>query len=430
MIPSEEVTYRLYLRKKGSQRVFYARFIDISSGKIFYTATLDITISGQEPKKYEHTEAERRAFRMLDSPKLLAKLKRARTGTGDYSFVETRRKQSVLEFVHYFWSDESRYLQNRKDRGGTMSEGTLTARRSNIEKYISLYSPFKVLSIADIEIATFDDFKEYLRGLHTSDNIIHTILKQTLIPATSWAQRQGIIDAKFDSKDIAIPVATYNPRGILTISEVDKIIQYSPIGKTERQVRLAALLGHHCGLRRGEIRGLRWLNVHFPERYIFICENYVRYDGMKAPKTKKSNDSNARKVPISNAVNLALLDAFQRRTGDDAGYVLEGDSGDSVKQPVHFNTLEQGYTGLLLSIGISKEQKKERHLTFHGARHFAASYLGERIGISAAMKILGHKTPATFWKYGDKTSDETLDAARNAIDSSENITLIGKTIIE
>jgi len=74
-------------------------------------------------------------------------------------------------------------------------------------------------------------------------------------------------------------------RGILTLDEVKKLLAL------EMTPRLKAVLalGSLAGLRKGEIRGLKWDDVDFEHKALHVRHNWVNdREGLKSPKTKSS----------------------------------------------------------------------------------------------------------------------------------------------
>ena len=68
---------------------------------------------------------------------------------------------------------------------------------------------------------------------------------------------------------------------------------------TDPLSRLAVLLGLLCGMRRGEVRGLKWGD--FDNGFINLTNNFVNVEGLKKPKRGKE-----RTVPYLDIVEKAL----------------------------------------------------------------------------------------------------------------------------
>jgi integrase len=91
---------------------------------------------------------------------------------------------------------------------------------------------------------------------------------------------------------------TPKERGILGPREIEALIR-AP--EADPRMRAAVLLAALAGLRRGELRGLRWGDIDEPRGLVYIRHNSVNFEGNKAPKT-----GSARTVPLHEAAAEAL----------------------------------------------------------------------------------------------------------------------------
>ena len=82
-------------------------------------------------------------------------------------------------------------------------------------------------------------------------------------------------------RDIGKAAESPREKGVLAPSEVAGLIA-API--TDPRHRLAVLLGALCGMRMGEVRGLRWGDIE--DGLIRIRRNWINGEGLKAPKCK------------------------------------------------------------------------------------------------------------------------------------------------
>jgi integrase len=85
-------------------------------------------------------------------------------------------------------------------------------------------------------------------------------------------------------------------KGVLSPDERTKLLNAEP---TDPYSRLAVLLGLLCGMRRGEVRGLKWGDVQ--NGLINLIHNFVNVDGLKKPKRGKE-----RTVPYPAIVEKAF----------------------------------------------------------------------------------------------------------------------------
>ena len=77
--------------------------------------------------------------------------------------------------------------------------------------------------------------------------------------------------------------------------------------------KAAILLALFAGLRRGEIRGLRWGDIDLKTKQIDVQHNFVRFDGDKAPKKDSTGV-----LPLAPEIETILVDLQTLR--DKLGY--------------------------------------------------------------------------------------------------------------
>ncbi|MGA2548357.1 MAG: tyrosine-type recombinase/integrase [Rectinemataceae bacterium] len=154
---------------------------------------------------------------------------------------------------------------------------------------------------------------------------------------------------------------TVKGKGILAPDELGRLIA-APIA--DIRVKAAILLAALCGLRRGEIRGLRWEDVDAAAGILHVVHNFVNAEGSKAPKC-----GSARTVPLPEAVRIAL-EAIHAIASFDAPEDFALASLESRKRPpVSIAFFQYGFPHAPESIGITREDQERRNRTFHGLRH-------------------------------------------------------------
>ena len=162
--------------------------------------------------------------------------------------------------------------------------------------------------------------------------------------------------------------------------------------------RLAWLLALCCGLRRGEICGLRWQDVNFRENVLHIRNQRQRLDNGCLVDREPKSESGIRDIPIPANVLPLLRSARQL-----AGYVVLSSRG----QPFTPSGLDQAHARLLASAGL-------RHVRLHDIRHtMGAVAIRQQVPIKTLQVLLGHShysTTADIYAHVD------LSAARCAID--------------
>lgn len=154
---------------------------------------------------------------------------------------------------------------------------------------------------------------------------------------------------------------------------------------------LAWVLGLCCGLRRGEILGLKWADIDFTASTMHIQRQRIRVDG-RILETPPKSDSSNRVIPLAEQVREQLRRS--RRIG--AEYVLE-----IAGKPLTDKALEHALDMAIDRAGI-------RRITLHGMRHtMAATAASNGIPIKVLQTIMGHAqytTTADIYAHVDRSA--------------------------
>jgi integrase len=195
------------------------------------------------------------------------------------------------------------------------------------------------------------------------------------------------------------------------------------------RMKTIVLLSELAALRRGEIRALRWVNVDFDKKRIYVLENFVYLDGLKKPKQDSKGV-----VPMTDELCAILLEL--KRVATFLGYNQNDDFVIfNAKRgiPVAESTIIRSFHRALALIGIeddftAKKEKRPphsgsqqaRYLVLHSGRHGAATRLAEVIGHQNAARITRHKNPQVFMGYADHDTEEAMENARKALSIVKN----------
>jgi integrase len=163
---------------------------------------------------------------------------------------------------------------------------------------------------------------------------------------------------------------------------------------------IPVLLAGMCGLRRGEVLGLRWSDINFENKTISVEQTAVVADRQIIFKTPKSNSS-SRTFMIPDVI-IPVLEKYR-----GIGLVCT----DSKGNPVNGGTFSKRFAEML------KENKLE-HLRFHDLRHFNATMM-LKYGISdtEAANRLGHSDPSITRKIYQHVLSEMDKTAASKLNS-------------
>lgn len=137
----------------------------------------------------------------------------------------------------------------------------------------------------------------------------------------------------------------------------------------------------HTGLRRSEMYGLDWADVDLGRRFV---------------RVRRGKNGECRYARL-NAVALRAFTKLQE-SGDEAGPVFRGRSGDALKSARHW------FEDALKEAGIED-------FRWHDLRHTFASRLAMAgASIRAIQEALGHKSIAMTVRYSHLSPDFIQDA--------------------
>lgn len=190
----------------------------------------------------------------------------------------------------------------------------------------------------------------------------------------------------------------------------------------EELKRLYALLEGHwlelptkmagsLGLRREELCGLKWENVDFQRRLIYIREARTAFGATVVQKETK-NRSSVRTLYIPEDV-LRLLLREQLRQLEELGRAQGHVVLDQRGEPYSPNALSLAFTRFVRKHNLPR-------VTLHGLRHsFATIASFQGASLFDIGKALGHSTPATtgriYTHLIDRTHEETLMRVSDAL---------------
>jgi integrase len=162
---------------------------------------------------------------------------------------------------------------------------------------------------------------------------------------------------------------------------------------SERALWACAFYG---GLRRGELRALRWSDVDFDMGSIGVCRGWDDREGAQATKT----DAGERSVPLAGMLR-AILRAHKLssgRGGDDLAF------GRTATLPFVSSTVRARALAAwkaenerrVAQADLPEKLELLRPITLHEARHSAASYLIEAgLNDLELTSMIGHSDPRT-----------------------------------
>jgi len=159
--------------------------------------------------------------------------------------------------------------------------------------------------------------------------------------------------------------------------EIEKLTKTCP-----DYIKPIVMVALNTGMRKGEILSLKWKDIDFRNRIIYILQT-------------KNNE--IRKIPMNDIIFRTLLKV---RKNPKSSYIFCKKDGSP------YRDIRGGFTNALKKAGI-------KDFRFHDLRHTFASHLVMAgVDLKTVQELLGHKTFAMTLRYSHLSSDHK----RRAID--------------
>lgn len=172
----------------------------------------------------------------------------------------------------------------------------------------------------------------------------------------------------------------------------------------------------YCGLRWGELSGLRVRDIDFSKRRLTIQQTVVADKGYQRVEPPK--DYEHRSIPIPNFLLGALRAQTRGRQSDDPVFY-----GSRTKTWLRNHTFRNGW------FDRAADQTGLAGLTPHELRHTAASLaISAGANVKAVQRMLGHASASiTLDVYADLFDDD-LDAVATALDDAAMSSSVAKLL--
>lgn len=214
----------------------------------------------------------------------------------------------------------------------------------------------------------------------------------------------------------SIPKKKKYEAAVLSAEEVRRIVKEAK----DEEIYPIVVTTVYTGMRKGEVMALKWENVDFQKRRIYIKNSLCRIEGdqpdengcrharyeILEPKTKES----VRMVPMLDEVYDALMLQKDRQESDkqryrdiylDQGLVFADLCGDYLPQRQFMDK----YHAFLKKYGITD-------IRFHDLRHtFATLLIESDVSMKVVQELLGHSTITTSMDIYTHVSDEKKEQA-------------------
>lgn len=323
----------------------------------------------------------------------------------DNNYVEPS-KETFTEFI------ESWFTEHYQKRVG---DTTASNNKYLMDKHLIKENPFAELPLSKITTEDIDSFYNLkIDQGHKASYIrkLHQMLKQVFKQAIRWKRLSSnpIVNA-------VPPAIKKEEMKIWNPKEIQIFLHYCK----DKYHRIIFLLAIYTGMRRGEILGLKWVDINFEKRKINVNRSlaYTPEKGFffTMLKTKKSK----REIPIPQVLIDELLihqleqEMWKKRLGieyQDQDFVICTEKGTVIDPRSLFRLMKR----LILASNVT-------NIRFHDLRHTHASILiSEGVDVVKVAHRLGHANPKitleTYAHLIPNEDNEVADIFQSALNRS------------
>lgn len=261
-------------------------------------------------------------------------------------------------------------------------------KESSYQRYITLIEKHILPYLGKIRIQslTAETLTEYVKTLRKNGRLdgkgglaektvsdVFAILKSAL---KQVGRKYAVDGSLFDVK-----APTVRTKRVETLGDWECEVLSRSILQNPDLSGAAYLLALNSGLRLGEICGMRWSDISYPDRTLIVNRTVLRLkNGLRTQLTVQTpkTEASLRTIPLTAEI-LSFLAKLRNNAPEDA-FILTGRR----MQPMEPRTLQYRFQAALKSNGL------KRH-TFHALRHtFATRAIERGIDAKTVSELLGH----------------------------------------
>jgi integrase len=212
---------------------------------------------------------------------------------------------------------------------------------------------------------------------------------------------------------ISLPKSPQRSLKVWTVDQVRCLLGALPLS-----VRVMALIVATCGLRQGEVLGLREQDVDF-ERLVLSVRQQIKIIATR-PTPAYPKGQKTREVPMPQFVAQELRSLMEIQPPLEGERLSTPGVGGLIfylreKKPINKNYFNSAYWHpAIKAAGITRESGTG----MHQLRHFCASmWLNSNVNIKAVSEYLGHSDPGFTLRVYTDVMPRTDDLARASFDS-------------
>jgi len=317
----------------------------------------------------------------------------------------TPRGEILVDYLSGFWAEGSQYLCGKEARKTPLSAIYVINSRSAISGHVRpwLEKHYPDLGLAQLTAAALEELTLHLAASLGASRV-NGIIKAVRVPLGE-AYRLGALADNPARKVRKLP----DPPPARKLLEIEEARRFFSLEWRDPRMYAANLTAALAGLRLGEIRGLQTEDIR--DGYLHVCHNWQDWEAegrkMKGPKHSTPSRPKIRDVPVAPKLEAALRELARVNPYGD-GFVFWGYRKG---EPPSGTLIDESFEAGLRAIGITEEQRRGRHLTFHAWRHWYNSHMRALVPDYQLRMLTGHTSEAMTDRYTEIT-DEQRDAVR------------------
>jgi len=254
--------YSLFKKSQKNGIYWYVRFWNEAEARYSVIRATGIKVEG---KRENRADAENVARELIPSIR----------------FTTSCADEDFLTYVENFWTPDSSYVKER----ALLTKKPLAVyyikmNHEDVKRHLRTFSGFKGKTLNTVTTGMILDWQRWAIEKHgMSPRRVNSVMQSMRI-AVRYAVKREDLDRDPFKRVNDIPV-TQKEKGVLTPAELKKL---PTISLKDPRLKAFVLLGAYCGLRRGEIRGLRWGDIDEEGGIIHVRHNWINGEGDKTPK--------------------------------------------------------------------------------------------------------------------------------------------------
>lgn len=305
---------------------------------------------------------------------------------------------TVQGYISKFWTRESAYVREfdePDEEGNTfpISESHLSNRTRQAKAFVAWCSDRGIVKLTDITRSVLSEYRDHINATKKSPSTRSDYWRAITVPI-----ERAVSDGKLPVSPVP-PVkhtgrrrSAHSTKIKRTAFDTDELVKLFNFQNWDNlRARTGALLALVAGLRRGEVRGLLWTNVHPSAGTVDVVTSYKDDEGLSRPKWFHDR----LQVPLPASIVLEL-EAMAPESGSGFVFTSPVKKGAPVSTKYFFENLRTAGKRADPPMKIDSRQG------FHSLRHSSVSVADARLQEErrkALREIAGHSDARTQQGY-------------------------------